>query len=308
MDADAVVEEEQFCEYVSSRGILKSCICRSSRPKSSIRAVLYQNFDNLEPNAIIYICSSALQDFTANHLPNIKTPFILVSGDADAQVPTGSMSLAGFKQLYKNEYLVAWYSQNLVFSPKDYPKFHYFPIGLDYHTLSDKACTWGPMSSPKKQEDLLKAVASRAVPFWERKPMAYTTFHFEIDRGKRQEAVEQIPSDLVYYESKRVFRMASWRNQTKYAFVVSPPGKGYDCHRTWEALCLGCIPILISSPLDNMFEDLPVLIVSSWADLTQELLDNTIAEFRNREFKMEKLMLKYWMDRVQASGVQASGV
>jgi hypothetical protein len=32
-----------------------------------------------------------------------------------------------------------------------------------------------------------------------------------------------------------------------YAFVASPYGGGPDCHRTWEALILGCIPIVKSS-------------------------------------------------------------
>lgn len=300
---NAGMDEEQLCEYVGSRGILKSCDCRSIWPKSSIRTVFRYNFTNLNPYATVYICASALQDFVKNCLPDINVPFILVSGDADNPVPIGAVSREAFERLYNSEFLVAWYSQNLAFSPKEYPKLHYLPIGLDYHTLSERAHIWGPMSSPKKQEDLLKAIAARAVPFWERKPMAYTTFHFELNRGNRQEAVEQIPSDLVYYEPNPVLRMASWRNQTKYAFVVSPPGKGLDCHRTWEALCLGCIPILLSSPLDDMFEDLPVLIVSSWSELSQELLDKTIVEFRDREFKMEKLTLKYWIGGFKHDGV-----
>eukprot|EP00796_Vickermania_ingenoplastis_P005781 gene5781-4132_t len=29
-----------------------------------------------------------------------------------------------------------------------------------------------------------------------------------------------------------------------YAFVVSPPGKGYECYRTWEAMAFGAIPII----------------------------------------------------------------
>jgi hypothetical protein len=154
------------------------------------------------------------------------------------------------------------------------------------------------MSSPIQQESLLKAIANNARPFWERIPSAYTTFHFELGRGGRQNAFEQISRSLVYYEPDRVVRMESWRNQTKYAFVVSPPGEGLDCHRTWEAMCLGCIPILISSPLDDLFEDLPVLIVSSWTDISRDLLYKTILAYKNREFKMEKLTLSYWTKHV----------
>jgi hypothetical protein len=80
--------------------------------------------------------------------------------------------------------------------------------------------------------------------------------------------------------------------------VVSPPGEGLDCHRTWEALCLGCIPILISTPLDDMFEGLPVLIVKSWSDVTRELLDRTVSEYSKKEWCLDKLYLNYWLEQI----------
>ena len=107
----------------------------------------------------------------------------------------------------------------------------------------------------------------------------YTTFHFASDRGDRREAIAEIPKDLVYYEPARVTRAQSHATQVKYAFVVSPYGGGPDCHRTWEALALGCIPIIKSCKMDPLFEGLPVLLVRRWSDVTQDLLDKTIEEF-----------------------------
>ena len=46
----------------------------------------------------------------------------------------------------------------------------------------------------------------------------------------------------------------------KYKFILSPPGAGFDCHRTWEALYLGAIPIVKTSSLDPLYKDLPVVI------------------------------------------------
>ena len=56
----------------------------------------------------------------------------------------------------------------------------------------------------------------------------------------------------------------------KYRFIISPHGNGLDCHRTWEALALGCYPIIKSSPLDCMFEGLPVIIVNNWNEVTPD--------------------------------------
>jgi hypothetical protein len=267
-------------------------------PVSSTVLVNHIFIDRLRDGDTIYVCSSALLDFVSRILPNIRTRFILVSGDSDSSIPFYSLLQKAFRVLIQNEYLIVWFSQNLTASPKEYPKMQYLPIGMDYHTIANNDMYWGPRCSPKTQEILLMELQKKMRPFIERIPTAYTTFHFTLHRGSRQAAYDQIPKDLVYYEPQNICRLASWKKQIEYAFVVSPPGEGLDCHRTWEALCLGCIPILISTPLDDMFEDLPVLIVKSWSDVTRELLDKTLSEYSKREFCMEKLQLSYWLNRI----------
>lgn len=297
--------DETSCYYVGSRGLLKCCDCKSATPWSSVREVINQDFGGLKNGDSIYICSSALSHFVSNILDKILVRFVLVTGDSDAFVPTTALSDAEFHKLIRSDKLIAWFSQNLVGSPIEYPKLHYLPIGLDYHTMSERELFWGPVSSPKTQEVVLNAVINHAQPFHMRIPTAYTTFHFALHRGGRQEAYEQIPQDLVYYEPERTSRLVSWKRQIEYAFVVSPPGEGIDCHRTWEALCLGCIPILLSTPLDPLYDGLPVLIVKSWKDVTRELLEKTIVEYRDKPFLMEKLSLQYWVDKIRSAS--ASG-
>jgi hypothetical protein len=40
-----------------------------------------------------------------------------------------------------------------------------------------------------------------------------------------------------------------------------------DCHRTWEMLYFGMIPIVKTSTLDLLFTGLPVVILQTWEDL-----------------------------------------
>jgi len=91
-----------------------------------------------------------------------------------------------------------------------------------------------------------------------------------------------------------------WR---KYRFVVSPPGAGVDCHRTWEALAVGCIPVVLSSNLNELYADLPILVVDSWNQINAEYLAEqyAIIEQRRREgtYHYEKLTLEYWTARIQ---------
>lgn len=51
-----------------------------------------------------------------------------------------------------------------------------------------------------------------------------------------------------------------------YQFVVSPPGNGNDAHRTWEAMYLGCVPIVKKSAGMDYFKSLglPMVVVEDW--------------------------------------------
>ena len=72
-----------------------------------------------------------------------------------------------------------------------------------------------------------------------------------------------------------------------------------DTHRTWEALMVGTIPIVVSSPLNSLFDDMPVLVVDSFEALTEEVLSQVYEMFHEpqREYSFEKLFMDYW-DRV----------
>ena len=109
-----------------------------------------------------------------------------------------------------------------------------------------------------------------------------------------------IPDNIINYEQSIIKRSESYKNISKYSFVVSPFGHGFDCIRTFEALCLGCIVIMKKSFLDIIYEELPVLLVNEWTDINKELLDKTLFEFSNKTFNYEKLKMKYWIDLVQS--------
>ncbi|MEI6121357.1 MAG: hypothetical protein WCP90_02450 [Opitutae bacterium] len=165
---------------------------------------------------------------------------------------------------------------------------------------------WGSKISPTSQEELLQSIQQTATPLPQRILKAHANFHFLMTTkygADRVRAKELIPSDLVDYETRRVNRETTWRNQSQYAFVISPHGNGLDCHRTWEALCLGCIPIVRTSPLDTLFADLPVYIVNDWSDVTEENLRRILNEFSQRKFDLNRLTLKYWIDKINAKKI-----
>lgn len=292
------------CKYVCSRGIMKSCDVYPSHPISSIRQVYPHNWSDLESGKTIYINTSAIPYFTAVCLPQIptKVKFVLVSGDADETAPNDIFtSSTEFLKFIEDERMLHWFSQNAV---ANHHKLTRIPIGMDYHTLaSGTPHWWGPTSTPETQEQLLVAISKKGKSPMERKTLIYCNFHFQMNTTHsydRHEALKELPPALLHLELQPQQRMKSWMTQTTCAFVASPHGGGYDCHRTWEALALGCIPVVKTSKIDYLYKDLPVLIVNKWSDVNIKLLEETKQKFNDSFKQIDKLHLSYWTDIINS--------
>jgi hypothetical protein len=255
----------------------------------------------LQDGNSIYVCSDLIPYFVNIILPKINKHFVLVTGDSDLTVPKEAITPSQTNRLINNPFLCKWFAQNTQMYMCD--KIVQMPIGLDYHTISTNPShnwrTTGEGHLPRYQEQILLQIRQQMIPFQERINKIYINFSLENDRFKQREnALKQIPEELLIKNLNFVKRTQNWKNMTEYAFVLSPFGVGMDCHRTWEALCLGCIPILKAPNFKKMFENLPVLIVNEWTDITQELLDKTIQEFQSHDFNYEKLTLQYWTSQI----------
>ncbi|MBA2306882.1 hypothetical protein H0W26_01975 [Candidatus Dependentiae bacterium] len=100
-------------------------------------------------------------------------------------------------------------------------------------------------------------------------------------------------------------------------FVLSPRGIGPDCYTTWEALLVGTIPIVkrgkygvkedarehvrshlynpvIRAQLDRLYENLPILVIDEWNEVTEEFLEQKYKEISSRHYSIEPLYIEYW--------------
>ena len=298
---------ENNCCFVCSRGLLKSTDFHSPNPMSSCGGnmqylVEMLNSDKMFDGMSIYVCSELMSFFVGSILPDIKNTFVLVSGDSDRTVPMEILSEFECLTLINNPYFLKWFAQNTPVN--DHPKIIQMPIGLDYHTISNNPNHHWKMNeeghSPIEQEGTMINIQLKMKLFFERIPKIYINFSMGNDKFKhRKTAMDQIPIELMEIRQEFSPRTVIWNNFTEYSFVLSPFGMGMDCHRTWEILCLGAIPIIKTSVFANMFADLPVLMVNEWSDITEELLQNTIREFKNRAFNYDKLTLQYWVKQIK---------
>lgn len=258
-----------------------------------------------EPNETIYITSSNLNHFIHNIHDKLENNYILVSGGDDSTIP---YSISNYKKILNDKKCIKWYSQNCI---PIHPKLECIPIGLDYHTLSHHEKTNlanRSKISPIEQEKELIFIKNKFMDLQKTKIKALANFqHNNMNtlfgnksRNNRKQAYNILKNkDCIVWLPKQS-RKEFWMECNKYAFVVSPFGNGIDCHRTWEALVLGRIPIVFKHEINIIFENLPVVVVDNWNKISKKFLKNEFDKIIKNwhTYDFEKLTLNYWTKKI----------
>jgi len=272
-----------------------------------------QRFDSVKDGDLVWMRLIALPQFVDEALPRIRARFSLVTGDEDWAIPSG---FDRSRVLLEDPRVTCWFSQNYD-GTVQHEKLQGLPIGLDFHTISNRR-KWGHWpATPAAQEAELEQLRRSAPPNPQRLLRVHADFHFNKhkqqvwgdDRAAVQRALDGNP--VVQFQTTKVRRIELWREKTRYAFVVSPHGNGLDCHRTWESLVLGNIVIVKRSSLDPLYQGLPVVIVDDWREITAQNLSvwhaQHAAAFERAEVQ-ERLTNRYWIERMRRITRERSGL
>lgn len=214
--------------------------------------------------------------------------FVLISDDT---FPTDYLPQS-VQNIYKSATHV--YAQNLdrsQLSDQQNSVTTAVPIGLDLHTVSEKEMWQVKQTSTYDQFTLLKSLRFEAPHLTNRirkvlitwLPNSTTSERF-VKHGykSRPELYKECISNPECTLGTGS-RDQTWETMSKHAFVYSPIGNGFDCHRTWEALALGCIVIAQTNPtLATILVEhpnLPIWFCDNPSTLNTSLLDTLIAQF-----------------------------
>jgi hypothetical protein len=86
-----------------------------------------------------------------------------------------------------------------------------------------------------------------------------------------------------------------------HEFVLCPRGNGVDTHRLWETLYMGSIPIVKNDIAHSEWQDLPILFINDWNEITEERLLVEKKRIESTSWNFEKLRVGYWIDRIRRS-------
>jgi hypothetical protein len=291
----------QNTTWVSTHGLAHSCDIRKERLLSGdpLLPDLSRLFeaDCADPTSV-YLSTDALRSFAEAISGRITRPFTLVTGNSTQAVGT-AQNLEAALSILRHPQLTRWFAQNLAMEQS---RLEPLPVGLDYHTAWNNPGHFGnKFVMPMHQEAELWNISRQAAPLAERELKVYCDWHFTLDRGDRETVLRSIDRNVAHFLEMWSPREVTWRAQSKFAFVASPLGTGWDCHRTWEALVLGCIPIVSRSPMARLFEELPVIVVSDWRQVNREFLAESLGKLEQKRFAFESLFLRSWKTRFSGS-------
>lgn len=230
----------------------------------------------------VFVEYDLLKKFGRKYLPKIKNRFILITPNCESG--TDNPQPGRFAEILNSKKLFAWFVQNIDREPSE--RVIPIPIGL-----ANQVWTHGQVAA-------LEPFALSQTPREKRDYFVYVNFSLYTNPDARRPCFahfQEMPS--AYFAHERSFE-EYLADMSRSVFVASPPGNGLDCHRTWEALLLGCYPIVLSSTLNPLYENLPVVVVSSWDEVTEEFLQKKQEEFLHEKWNFDKLYAPYWYEKV----------
>ncbi len=221
-----------------------------------------------------------LERFFRDTHPRINAPYILITHGGWPSIP------GKLEHCLDDPKIIAWFGKNI---DRNHPKLHPLPIGLANN------------NTPCGNTNVVKeAITSAPSPTARRTDkLVYMNMTIRCNPKERGAALNTLREKEFCQFSKRKPFPQYIKELSQFRFVVSPHGIGIDCHRTWEAMLVGTIPIVRRSSIVELFDDLPVLIIDSWDELTRELLEEKFEEITSKSYNLKKLYADYWFNQIR---------
>lgn len=234
--------------------------------------------DEVQLGDIMFVKGDKQGDFFARIHPHIQHRYILVVHNSDEDCP------GRFAHYLQDEKIAKWFGQNPTIMRHE--KFVPIPIGVGNRYVGDHG------NVDHYKDFWLKDTHKEYLLGYNFEPGSNRT-----ERGP----VWELFSRCGYAENLLVRPHVRYLLKMSQAqFILSPRGNGLDCHRTWEALIVGAIPILRSSMMDELLDGLPVLIVNDWSEINPAMLQQTYDKLKPLfvPLGLQKATYAYWRDQL----------
>jgi hypothetical protein len=166
---------------------------------------------------------------------------------------------------------------------------HGIPIGLPPLNL-----VFNPddgKTGPDKRAEICQLIETEK----EIENLVYVNHLNRTNNGEREHlysSFKKFPWTTCKGGDKRINYSEYIRDVHSHQYMLSPPGKGIDCHRVWESLYLGTTPIVKRSSAMSWFSELPIIFVDDFSQVNPEFLTNESVKLKDKTLDM--LKMSYW--------------
>lgn len=243
---------------------------------------------SLPEHSVIFVQSNFLLKFQTEILPLIKTQFVLISHNSDTNIDSRFLPIAS------SPFLQKWFAQNctdeiLEASHKVLP----LPIGLENQRFHNA----GNIKSFMK---LISQIKKGKI---QKKPKILVALNLSTNPDGRFACYRAFWKKPVTLE---MMSFTSSENYRKIAaecmFIASPAGNGLDCHRTWEAMYLGAVPLVEDNKMNRAFSELalPMICVKDWNEFASKTAEELEDIYKNTTAKADcaALWLDFWKKKI----------
>jgi len=131
--------------------------------------------------------------------------------------------------------------------------------------------------------------------------LIFSCFDINTNRYEREPLSRLIEEFKYPFYGKTLSRSKYLEYLASSFFCISPVGNGVDCHRTWEAIYLGCIPVLLKGTLSKeLIRQLPILEVCDWRDVLQISKDDLMEQYKDIIKKSQQMAyFDYWSAQIK---------
>lgn len=230
---------------------------------------------------IVFCESDLLEEFELNILKNLNAQVVLLLGNSDRNFTNESFHNISIDKLTKV------FVQNLL---EPIPGVGILPIGLENRWRA----THGKIIKFRFLRMLLP----------EKKMRIMWTFSVGTNLAQRSAAASALHKTHVASHLNSLTPSKHRKSLAKFGFVASPPGNGEDTHRTWEAMYLKTVPIVLRSALTEKCWELglPIWIVDSYDELINVTQSELVGKYNliKARFDSPTLWMNYWEDAIRS--------
>lgn len=238
------------------------------------------DFDSVKPADTIFVNGDFLDLFFKHVHGRIKVPYILITHNSDHSFP------GEFHGYLNDSKIVAWFTVN---PSLRHPKIHPVPIGFQNHH-------W----NKQRNADIDQALATKGTS---RQHLLLMNFRAHTNLDERGYVFNMFNGvEYCYFPGTNRGFYDYLKDLSNSKYCLSPFGNGKDCHRVYESLVMGCIPIVKTSALDQLYESLPIMIINDWREVGKEFLNAKYDCLIETKMNPNFLLIDFWRTKIKEVG------